>query len=84
MSKLNITEARKQLLDLPRILHSGESIDVVRHQKTVLRIIRVADEGEEDPLAILDRAVLNLSKPKKNPPQDLAAHYKKYLYGKKS
>ena len=82
--KLNITEARQQLLSLPERLSPGETVEVVRHKKTVLKIIRPAEGAElNDPFLVFDQALSKLSPPRKKTPKDLAAHYKDYLYGKK-
>lgn len=85
--RLNITAARNQLLSLPEKLAPGESVEVVRHRRTVLKIVRPGledDETETDPFAILDRSLSRLSRPKGLPPRNLAARYKHYLYGKKN
>jgi antitoxin (DNA-binding transcriptional repressor) of toxin-antitoxin stability system len=84
-SKLNITEARKQLLSLPEKLSPGEWVEVMKHNKTVLRIVRAGgEEGYTSPFSILDQALTHLPKTKKSPPKSLAVHYKDYLYGKKT
>lgn len=81
---MNITEARRQFLSLPKKMAPGEFVDVVRHQKVILRIVRPIEKDKLSPLYILDEALASLPKPKKKPPFKLAANYKKYLYGKKN
>lgn len=88
MSKtINITEARKRLLSLPEELKNDEVVDIMRHGNVVLKIFRPMPEGSSgpDPFLILDKALEELSrkKIKKPVPQDLAVHYKRYLYEKK-
>lgn len=81
--RLNITAARNRLLSLPEELAPGESIEVVRHKKTVLRIVRPQEGEGKDPFALMDREAGRLPRPKRRPPRDLSARYKEYLYGKK-
>ena len=84
--RLNITAVRKQLLSLPQTMVPGEFLDVIRHRRTVLRIVRTDDVGAlgmKNPFTILDEALAYVSRPKKQPPRFLARDYKRYLYGKK-
>ena len=81
---MNITEARRQFLSLPKKLAPGESIEIIRHQKTILKIVRPLEGDTNTVLTILDQAIQSLPKPKHKPPRSLAAHYKKYLYAKKN
>lgn len=85
--KLNITAVRNQLLSFPERLAPGESIEVVRHRKTVLKILR-PPSGEslegKDPFDVFDQNLMKLRKSRKTPPRSLAARYKSYLYGKKT
>ncbi|MBI4412331.1 MAG: hypothetical protein HY541_07605 [Deltaproteobacteria bacterium] len=83
-AKMNITEARRQFLSLPKKLAPGESVDIVRHRRTILKIVRPAEGSQNETLAILDEATAMLSEPKIRPPRSLATNYKKYLYGKKN
>lgn len=80
--RMNITAARKRFLSLPEDLGPGESLEIVRRGRPVLTILRVSEEGS-NPLACLEEALKSLPEPKGKPPKDLAARYKKYLYGKK-
>ena len=85
--RLNITAARSQLLSFPEKLAPGEFIEVVRHGKAVLKILRPSREESlegNDPFDLFDKNIKTLPKPRKAPPRSLAARYKSYLYGKKT
>ena len=84
LGKMNITEARRQFLSLPEKMAPGGSIEIVRHKKTILKIVRVTEGETDSALTILDQAIAALPKPKHKPPRSLAGRYKKYLYDKKN
>lgn len=81
--RMNITAARKRFLSLPEELAGGDSLEVFRRGKAVLRIVRVPEAKEVDPSLLLEEALARLPEPEGQPPADLATHYKDYLYGKK-
>lgn len=84
---LNITEARRDLLSLPEKLHPGESINVMRHSRPVLRIMRPQETFVNYPMNFIDsiREQLLLINPanKKYLKKDIAKNYKKYFYAQK-
>ena len=84
MSKrLSITEARNRFLALPDELVPGEEVQVYRHQRPVLKVVRTGSVSGQDPFAILDSALEGLVPSQRRLPRTLAARYKTHLYGKK-
>ena len=80
---MNITAARKRFLSLPEELAAGDSLEILRRGRAVLRIVRIPEPKRIDPSTLIDQALSRLPEPNGRPPPDLARHYKEYLYGKK-
>ncbi len=82
---MSITQARQQFLKLADSLSPSDSIEVERNSKAILRIVKMSSSNELSPFELIQAVLDDLpnSKTKKSFPQDLAANYKDYLYGKK-
>ncbi len=83
-SKAAITAVREALLTLPEKLAPGDSVEVLRHGKTVLKILRPLPQDEGNAFDVLDECLAALAPSGRRPPKDLASRHKHYLYGKKN
>lgn len=82
--KLTVTEARNRFLHLPDMLKPGEAVEIYRHRKPVLTVMRTAKEADCNPFSIMAGALKTLPGPKEKVPENLASRYKYYLYGQKT
>ena len=75
--KLNVSEARRKLTQLDKILSPGETLEITRNGKTYARIELVRDM---DPYEEILKSIDSLPE-SDDQRQSVARNYKKILYG---